>query len=978
MGLERTTQPNLNRNKGQTLVITLIVLFVLVTLGFVLILVLGRQIGSTGIARERNVANDLAQAGIRYTYAQLRFSEAGADWRPQPPLPVLAAPPGDPPGLGPESDPENQAATNPDPDFYWMRRRVDFTVANPLDKGGPDGLGCFSRLNYDSGRALIRVRYAPSGQELFDASNLNFTQRAKLHHYTIVEVAGRPGNFNSLDPTSSRAPNLQNARELSAIVPIGIIETAYYVSNKDERNQAIELGAPADFGTNFLGSPVRVKRQIGGDVVARPGGLTMTLGGSMYLNGDARFFGNITDPTGASGTEVYLNADLGDQIIAAGDITFAESATPTRVFRVTTAGTNQFDLLASAAGFSTFGGLVRDGREGQDPQGFPRFGMRKEPPLMDEEDPNTGQLRYRLATRSSGVIGVGGFNLGRLGYGSGTYIANNNDLNRDSEDGSYSQRNDWLTPGASNNWKGPYYIPPGARIVLDLDGFTITRHGTGNNETWRDYTGLDTGRRTLRFKLGFAANNDLRIINELTPGVTNFGTPSAADFSQGMPFNGLIFAEGNIRVRGVIPAVRDLQSNNRIGVQLTLVTLGSAYIEGSIVKGHTQTSTLAVLARDNVVLNTSMFFGPKDDPLRARDNNDPTTPERIRVSQQRYDMFLQLPNDPLTGTPYLSAYTYNNPNRTPGNAITASLYVAHAADYDRSAFFNLLINADTNANPEYLFENQDPPNAASPLMAPIIAPPNPIPTYGLANPGTQVLPIYEKRRFELFPIAAAVNGSYTFLTGGMENVFGFKTDNTISVSGAGDYFYGRMAVQPMDVRIEAALYAQEGSFFVLPGPWMNPNPNDRRDAFTTAANRFANFQASQEYPFYAEPVDVRITIMGSVSENFPPVMSDQAQWLQHWGWIPAEYGESGQYIPDQHFPRVPGTNNPDFATYKFFVPNLGINYDPTLISGRTLGSFDFTNANAIYVRTDRFGRPLPPMPKLPVGTKMFYFGEVNP
>jgi hypothetical protein len=179
---------------------------------------------------------------------------------------------------------------------------------------------------------------------------------------------------------------------------------------------------------------------------------------------------------------------------------------------------------------------------------------------------------------------------------------------------------------------------------------------------------------------------------------------------------------------------------------------------------------------------------------------------------------------------------------------------------------------------------------------------------------------------------------------------------------------------PLDVRIEGALYAQEGSLYVIPGPWMNPNPNDRRDAFTSAADRFNAFQATPDYPFYAEPVDVKVTIIGSVSENFPASMADQSLWLQHWGWIPAEFGESGQYVQDQHFPRIPGTNNPDFSNSNY-VPNLSINYDPAMASGKANGSFDPADP---MIRTDAYGRGLPPLPKLPVGTKLLFFGEVNP
>lgn len=975
-------QTGSERSRGQTLVIVLIIMFVLVTLGFVVVIILGREIGATGFARQRNLANELSQAGVRYAFAQLRFSEEGADWRPEPAAPI----PADvnmalPPGLGPSSDPENTLnvpATQwrPDPDYFWLRRQVIPNNPNPDDRGGPDGLGAFTRLNYDEGRTLVRVRYSPSGQELFD-QNVQLTEKGKLRSYTIVESVGRPGAFNFLDPTSTREPNLQNAKELVAIVPIGLIETAYYVHNKDERNQPVDFGIPEDFGSNYLGNPVKVRKIQGGDVVQRPGGANLTLGGPMYVNGDLRLFGNVLDPNGASGAEIYLNADLGDQINVAGQILFADpAASPLRVYRVSGLTTTNFLVSQSAnPNFSTGGGVVRDSSETPDPNRFPRDIRRKEPPLIDETDPNTGQIRYRLATRDSGVIGPSGFNIGRLGHGRGIYINNNNDFNRDSEDGNYTQRYDLLNPNAhpAGFWTGPFYIPPAVHILLLSDGFLISRNIKNSRDTWRDFTGADTGRHTLRFKLGQGSGNpaDIRVISELTPNVTNFGNPTQADFSQGVPFNGLIYCEGNVRIRGVIPAVQT--SAGPRGIQLTVVSMGTGYVEGSIIKGNPETSLLALLCRDNVVLNTSQFVGSSvSNTLQVvRDNDNPTSPARLRVdTSHNFDMWVQFPNDPVTGNSFLASYLYTNPNRGAGNPVQPSVFIAEAAEFNQSTFFNLLINEDTAGTPSFLFENTNPPNAA----AQFFPPGNPIPTYGLADPSFQVLPLFERRRYEFFPIQNNVNGAYTLFTGGSENVFRFKLDNTISNPGRGDYFFSRMTVQPLDVRIEAAMYAQEGSFIVVPGPWFNPNPNDRRDSYTNASNRFAAFQATPDYPFYAEPVDIRVTIVGSVSENFPLVMADQMQWLQHWGWIPAQYGASGQYVPDQHFPRQPGTGLPDFSNSRY-VPNLYINYDPVLISGRVGGSFQ---PNVATIRTDRYGRPLPPMPKLPVGTRLMYFGEVNP
>jgi hypothetical protein len=977
-GEMRCVMTRTQRKRGTALIVVIAIMFTLGLLSILFARIVGNAALATLTGRERDRTNEFAQAGIRYAYAQLRFSEVGADWRPQPPSPA----PQDvnpllPPGLGirsdPDLDPNNlpfpRAEWRPDPDYYWLRRQVIPGNPDPNDRGGPDGLGAFSRINFRGGRALIRVRYAPSGLEIFATTvPPQFNVRGKIRAYTIIESVGRPGEFNPLDPTSGRRADIQKARQLTAIVPIGIIESARYITNKEKRSDPADLGVPEEFGAMFAppgqpGVPVQVPMLIGGMQVPGPGGTQVVLGGPIYVNGDLRVHGDL---------RVWLNAGLGDQINVSGDLIFASSGSLLTLTRIDPQGNAQTFTTQRPSSdplFDTFFGVLRDGRPEADSRGYPRAVPRKEPPLIDETDPNTGQNRYRSATRNSGVLAVDAlgrqFNLGVLGYGRGVYIDNAEDIVRDSEEGDFTLRYDWLNPNnghQNSGWQGPFYVPPAAYILLvaehnpatpEIGGFIISRNVRNNRDTWRDYSRNDTGKHELRFKLGFGTDNKLHIINELTPGVSNFGSPSASDFNRGPEFNGLIMAEGNVRVRGVIPG-----GNNGIpdGAQITIVTMGTAYIEGSILRGDPDYSMLAILAKDHVVLNTTQFLSPsfRDTLQIVRDNSDPTSPARIRIDPAHpLRLNLQFGLNPAN-------YTYRE---LPADAIQPSLFIAHAAEFDRASFFNLLVNPLFSANPAYLFENVNPPNAASPFYPPG----NPIPTYGLADPSTQVLPVFEKRRFQLYPPDATIRGDYLLFLDGRENELELKKDGTIAPpQGNADYYVSRAAVQPLDVRIYAVLYAQEGSFFVIPGPWFNPNPNDRRDNFTTAQDRLAQFSASVEYPFYGEPLDIRITIIGSVSENFPPQMSDQEEWLKRWGWIPAEFGESGKFIPIEHNP----ANRDDY------VPNLFIQYDPVLVTGRVGGSFDVSAS--LPVRTDEYGRPLPPMPRLPVATKLFYFGELEP
>ena len=192
---------------------------------------------------------------------------------------------------------------------------------------------------------------------------------------------------------------------------------------------------------------------------------------------------------------------------------------------------------------------------------------------------------------------------------------------------------DWLNPdgGAPNTgWKGPFYVPRGASVQFLPDGFIVQRDGSGPaaERTWkRPSTGDDSGLSTIRYRLGLV-NKQLYIVNTLTQVTPGSDTPTIdinsnnIDFSKGLPFTGVMYFEGNVRVRGTIPT----------DVQLTLVSGATIYIDGPIVKGTTATaatavsrngaavgtvigglskSSLILMAKDNVAVNTTMFFGPK-------------------------------------------------------------------------------------------------------------------------------------------------------------------------------------------------------------------------------------------------------------------------------------------------------------------------------------------------------------------------------
>ena len=273
-------------------------------------------------------------------------------------------------------------------------------------------------------------------------------------------------------------------------------------------------------------------------------------------------------------------------------------------------------------------------------------------------------------------------------------------------------------------------------------------------------------------------------------------------------------------------------------------------------------------------------------------------------------------------------------------------------------------------------------NAADPLFSAGFGPN--IPIYGLGD----VTNSYPKFENVAFPL---VNSTFNYsiasrkLTAPGGNATGqyelaVQDDSLLRIeleSGAGyvpkNYLFARSAIVPHDIRIEAAMYAERGSFFVIPGPWFNTVTQDTREAFEVAVGglgldaaqrqRFEQFGNSPEVPFYGEPLNVRVVVHGAISENMPPPMSQQAEWLKKWGWMPVDIGGTGLQIPQQH---VPAGYNPAIG----YVPNMILEYDPVLANA----SADGINA----LRWDADGWVLPPMPRLPVSPTLAYTGEVNP
>lgn len=1022
------THSRLHRRSGQTLIIAMIVLGILLALGTVFLGLINRGIINAGNAQKRSLATDLAEAGIRFAHKQLIDSDEFADWRPTP----------------------NPTGNAQDPDYSYMQA------------GGPDGLGAYTRVTYSNGRALIRVRYQPSDVNTFAGGgqvNGSLRTPGKARGFLVIESVGRSGFVSANDPTTFTKFEKAEDRKMIAFASIGLIDQARFITNKYNVSRPADLGAPSGLGASIAHNAgsidVAPETVIGNSdllyAATNPNGAPFGpfgYGGGIRVNGDLAIHGTL---------RTQLNRWLGDQILVAGavrgaddnarliasiyDWTGASYGPP--IIQAFQNATNP--SLDSRGAFNTFG-VFRDGVSGVDQNGLARGVRRLEPPSAFRSDSQSGESPYLRITRESGALTAYG-NTGKFGYGQNVFVDNGSDRQiRTSEDGRMDQGTsealvyDWLNPNngkAGSGWRGPFYVPAGAFMNLLNDGFVITLNSQSANPTWKRPDGSDTGASSNRYKVGLGTDGRVHIVSGFTPGVNISAPLTPADYDLGQPFGGVVYFDGNVRVRGTIPT----------DLQLNVVSNGTIYVEGSITKGirgnditgnvgvvltRPSRSMLMLMAREYVAVNTTGFLGAAPGQDLQPKSNSSLTGVRVQAAAGTLNLQSELlldqfaggavdPTNPSTWLPFSLTYAPAGG----GAPMSQMLLLQHASDdsgNNPATFVSLdvnygLDNPATAGTPpfdsNYLFElTLD--NAVRGWVGATFTEPGHTTAgfsniYGLGEKPWQRFSRFETQSFPLFTngwtynaasatmasTAATPQGSYMGLLQDT-NSFTFRPNN-IAAAASDDYLVGRAAIVPQDVRIEASMFAEEGSFFVIPGPGFNSNPNDRRDVYeanvaayignglsaaqardAADTDRLNNYGSYPSNPFYGEPLDVRVVVVGSVSENMPPPISQQAEWIRNWGWIPRVQGAertgagTDREIPLSHFPdRANPGANPDY------VPNLLITYDPALATARPVGFDRGANGNA-YIRVNANGQSLAPIPKLPVSPTLSYFGEVNP
>ena len=1054
---------------GQTLVVALAVLFILLFVGGAFVVNVARNLANSRRGSDTSGALALAQAGLKYCDEELTGSVDGADWRPIPSAPI-----------GPNNGVQ-------DPDYFW------------LEKG-------FTRLNLKGGRALVRVSYDP------DPFN-------PVGQAIKIESIGRTGELDPNDPTvfvqNNTSPRLR--RELIAYKRIGFTDYLRYMTDKDKGNHTNYIGVPAvgHFFPMVFGNPMLAMNSYTGGV----SGNETLYGGSVYCNANLTIMGDTLFYEGSRGVNDATMANSGDParvqegIFAAGVITANQttpaSPTATRfdaagnpitqaMINVAPDGTTPSSAPGSApfggpitptftaAGtpnpnFETYGGLYRDGSTDPDRSGVSRGVSRFTPASIDTKLNGTGSLRIRQITQLSGNWTDQNFNTGMHGWGKAIYIDNTADLQPETMlpgvNGGYSLPADWTNPNAGfaqSAWQGPYYRPPGVLIELLGDRMRITRTDGKSFYASNGTANAQNGGSTMEIPFSDLERGMLPTPAGQPPiapfphdgdeAVTGTDPRNSSKFSidpGSYGVNIVLFAEGNIRVKGVYGSLTDTTkpAPKLSRVHLTLVTGGTGYIEGNLVAGDgtvsgsggavqlQRNSTCQIICKDYVCVNTSMFMQPQNQTnvwSRVTPDVDAFATE-IGLPRTWYDTTFSngvFPGSYMSnGTPVQQMLNLRHTALAPGPT-AINMFVNPALD---NVFSNKNAPQQGNSLFQWPFNINNTPTSTT--SYPLGTRPDPNNNNLVVPDPSSVTPYFEQKTFVFDgnPASATFDTDTYNVYPGYDNLLRLNVDQTAQAAQTNiaqgplqSYLLSAIMVSPLDIRIEAGLYAQEKSFFIIPGYSFNPDPNDTRSNFRSAGSR-ASYGAldttagnnndrdtKNKFPYHNEPLDVRITFQGAIAESYTASVGAQAAWLKQWGYTPAKYGSynaatpTTTEIPDDHlFARSPGPNgtlpngyvagdpgNLDFRTpvektvgeNDFLLTRaLRFEYDPKFampyfhstdktLTGQQNRNMRLGRALRFLNRTINYGtinnpvnftfrQMLPPMPRLPLSPDLIYSGQ---
>lgn len=338
--------------------------------------------------------------------------------------------------------------------------------------------------------------------------------------------------------------------------------------------------------------------------------------GGILFNGGATLEGKTTLTLGGAGS-------LNPSVFSVAGLIAPRPATPTDEAVIIDAGAALPTPTPLSDSDDSVSGLVRDNRN-------PEMATIKPltPPSIDGPD-----SRYRELTQFADISGGSTY-----GYGPGVYIANTSDIEKAGVGGSpltltqshqlYANKYlQYVTPATPTTntledrhirgWVSPWEFRPrgtlielkGNKIIFtlddrsDVDAASALFHQPNPAKAWKGSGGA---------ALTTPGASTYRMVLDVRTGLRSFGAPGAEVAAPGAtPFNGAILLEGNARVRGYLQKTTGATTVR--GCDLTIASMGSIFIEGSVVRDASTPATmanppasaprLALLAKRDVVLN---------------------------------------------------------------------------------------------------------------------------------------------------------------------------------------------------------------------------------------------------------------------------------------------------------------------------------------------------------------------------------------
>ncbi|MHB9131377.1 MAG: hypothetical protein ACYDBB_09845 [Armatimonadota bacterium] len=923
-------------SRGQALIIAVLIMFVLVGLGGVFLAMIHDAMVQTAKAEERIKLDKVLDSGFQFIKTQLIYGPDGADTRGE---------------AGPD-------------------------LKNP------------GWINSGDGFYKVTVSYGPNTD--IDASNPFLAN--PLDRYLKVDVVARyalenpPQMRDPNDPVFSkyRAGFLSSKRflerKITAFMPIGLTDYLLWVTNLDGSADLPVIGTDLmetirtiDFDpTSYLSGSTADVAALNDPTRAATATVSILpiYDGPIHVNGGAKLalasFHMTNGATGDGATyrdNFYIyrrdvfeaTGPLERYETISGNVTSIMLNTHTVPMVTATAAQIILDPV-NAQATGTTRALLHTRKN--DP-----VIRTLRAPLIDQRDQTTGIYRYRALTMSSGewqnsvssAMTTSIVHTGAIGWGEGTYINNPDHIQfRGDID---ALRQEWMSTTATN-WVSGIYDPRREAVELTMHDYTTSASGVVVQLPYLELRRFDG----LQF-------------------YDKGGQPAGDRITLPYPRNGVVYAEGNLIVRGTLPAsqafTRDPVNPAQYiplvnsGVQrpggwddatgsikhyvndanrrydLTIVSGGTIYIEGSLVSpalrslntatpfqyGNPQDSKLALLAMDNVCLNPTRQFS-LDAPVE----------EGLSADEKYWRA--------RAGNPI--KLTFNL-----GGAITPTtrIMLRHAG---KTALFNPLYNVmqmSLNGQP-YLW-NTDPSDTEGEKF------------YFCNNTQLGIFGIPPVRWSNAFYDPNWCIQSWGGLNAiPQPTIYGYGVENTAQfdwLEGTTDYLLSAgndtlgpgFTVMGSDLRVDALIYAQRGSWFIIPGRYYNEDPL---------------LAAQWPYPKYKEPLDIRIIVNGAIVQNRPAPPEMEAEWMKHWRGSNLNYfitgtktDLDGTTVPDRW---DPGTGSWDATAWCWSSYRTGIeyHYDATLMMPACY-DLDPENPNIRYYR--------PRLPKLPVSPNVFSIGGVR-